>query len=150
MLKEVVRKWFARKADIVQTIDALVSNAELCKIALEKGFNLKPLKNKLHPLFFFQCTEDWDTVANCVEVYWNQKKSMVPHGTEPQVVGELLQYLHSSNLLYAGWLAGAGGGGFLYLITRNTNQFSTIKEILSANEVSCGCVKLMLLHLLFS
>lgn len=76
----------------METVQKLVTNAEDCKNFLEEG--------------------NFEAASECIKEYWEQKKRMAP-GSEPILVRELLEQLYRADLILAGWLAGAGGGGFL-------------------------------------
>ncbi|NWH66112.1 FUK kinase, partial [Geococcyx californianus] len=111
LLQDVVRNWYARLPSIVQNTDALVSNAEECAQALRQG-NL--------PLF-----------GKCLDRYWQQKKCMAP-GCEPLAVGHMMGALQP--YVYGQCLAGAGGGGFLYVLTKEPQQKEALHQILAQIE----------------
>ncbi|NXA17357.1 FUK kinase, partial [Ibidorhyncha struthersii] len=111
LLQDVVRNWYARLPSAVQNADALVSNAEECAQALRQG-NL--------PL-----------IGKCLERYWQQKKCMAP-GCEPLAVGRMMDALRP--YVYGQCLAGAGGGGFLYVLTKAPGQKEALHQILAKNE----------------
>ncbi|NWR60101.1 FUK kinase, partial [Bucorvus abyssinicus] len=111
LLQDVVRNWYARLPSTVQNADALVSNAEECARALRQG-NL-PLLGK------------------CLEHYWQQKKCMAP-GCEPLAVGRMMAALQP--YVYGQCLAGAGGGGFLYILTKAPQQKEALQHILANTE----------------
>uniref|UniRef100_A0A8C3LUP8 L-fucose kinase n=1 Tax=Chrysolophus pictus TaxID=9089 RepID=A0A8C3LUP8_CHRPC len=111
LLQDVVRNWYARLPSIVQNADALVNNAEECARALRQG-NL--------PL-----------IGKCLDVYWQQKKCMAP-GCEPLAVGRMMDALQP--YVYGQCLAGAGGGGFLYVLTKLPQQKETLHQILAKME----------------
>ncbi|KAM6123499.1 L-fucose kinase [Phoenicopterus ruber ruber] len=111
LLQDVVRNWYARLPAAVQNADALVSNAEECAQALRQG-NL--------PL-----------VGKCLDRYWQQKKCMAP-GCEPLAVGRMMDALRP--YVYGQCLAGAGGGGFLYVLTKAPRQKEALHQILAKTE----------------
>ncbi|KAM4637923.1 L-fucose kinase isoform 6-T12 [Amazona ochrocephala] len=111
LLQDVVRNWYARLPSAVQNADALVSNAEECAQALRQG-NL--------PL-----------IGKCLDCYWQQKKCMAP-GCEPLAVGRMMDALRP--YAYGQCLAGAGGGGFLYVLTRAPRQKEALHRILAKTE----------------
>ncbi|VDM70304.1 unnamed protein product [Strongylus vulgaris] len=49
-----------------------------------------------------------------IEIYYNAKKALAT-GCEPDIVASLISSLKCENLIETAWLAGAGGGGFLYV-----------------------------------
>uniref|UniRef100_A0A8C8RF37 L-fucose kinase n=1 Tax=Pelusios castaneus TaxID=367368 RepID=A0A8C8RF37_9SAUR len=111
LLQDVLRNWYARLPTIVQNTNALVSNAEECAQAFRQG-NLPRL-------------------GGCLSRYWHQKKCMAP-GCEPLAVRHMMDalqpYVHGQSL------AGAGGGGFLYILTKEPNQKEIIQQILANTE----------------
>ncbi|XP_065519301.1 L-fucose kinase isoform X2 [Lathamus discolor] len=111
LLQDVVRNWYARLPSAVQNADALVSNAEECAQALRQG-NLA-------------------LIGKCLDCYWQQKKCMAP-GCEPLAVGRMMDALRP--YVYGQCLAGAGGGGFLYVLTRAPRQKDVLHQILAKTE----------------
>lgn len=65
--------------------------------------------------------------------YWQQKKLMAP-GCEPAAVRMMMNELQP--LILGQSLAGAGGGGFLFLLTREPQQKERVREVLSNIQVS--------------
>ncbi|NWI64307.1 FUK kinase, partial [Todus mexicanus] len=111
LLQDVVRNWYARLPSAVHNADALVSNAEECAQALRQG-NL--------PL-----------VGKCLDRYWQQKKCMAP-GCEPLAVRRMMDTLQP--YVYGQCLAGAGGGGFLYVLTKAPRQKEALHQILARTK----------------
>uniref|UniRef100_A0A8C7FLA5 Fucose kinase n=1 Tax=Oncorhynchus kisutch TaxID=8019 RepID=A0A8C7FLA5_ONCKI len=68
-----------------------------------------------------------------VERYWGQKKVMAP-GCEPAAVRTMMDALRP--LALGQTLAGAGGGGFLYLLTRQPQQGEAVRQVLNNTQVS--------------
>ncbi|KAJ3596769.1 hypothetical protein NHX12_003170 [Muraenolepis orangiensis] len=64
----------------------------------------------------------------CLRRAWQQKKVMVP-GCEPSSVRLMMEVLEP--LVLGQSLAGAGGGGFLYLLTRQPLQHQVVLELLN-------------------
>ncbi|XP_017596507.1 PREDICTED: L-fucose kinase isoform X3 [Corvus brachyrhynchos] len=114
LLQDVVRNWYARLPSIVQNADALVSNAEECAQALRQG--------------------DLLLLGKCLDCYWQQKKCMAP-GCEPLAVGRMMDALWP--YVHGQCLAGAGGGGFLYVLTQAPRQKEALHRIL-ANTKGLG------------
>jgi len=97
LLQDVIRRWFARLPEMVETVDALSETSETCAQAIERG--------------------DVDQVGRSLSRYWEQKKCIAP-GSQPDNVRDMMLALepHASGLS----LAGAGGGGFLVYIAKQT------------------------------
>lgn len=108
LLQDVVRSWYARLPSIVQNAQQLVSNAEKCAEACRDGSLFR--------------------LGECMNTYWQQKKLMAP-GCEPVAVRSMMNALQPLSLGQS--LAGAGGGGFLFLLTREPQQKETVREILT-------------------
>jgi len=66
-------------------------------------------------------------VGRCMSIYWSQKKKMAP-GCEPELVTKMMEALKPHALGMS--LAGAGGGGFMYLLTKQPGMIDNVKEIL--------------------
>ncbi|XP_056595868.1 LOW QUALITY PROTEIN: L-fucose kinase [Triplophysa dalaica] len=108
LLQDVVRSWYARLPSIVQNAEQLVTNAEECAEACRQGSLSK--------------------LGVCMDRYWQQKKLMAP-GCEPAAVRMMMNELRP--LILGQSLAGAGGGGFLFLLTREPQQKERVREVLS-------------------
>ncbi|XP_048402241.1 L-fucose kinase [Stegostoma tigrinum] len=111
LLQDVLRSWYARLPSIVENADALVRNAEECAQAFIKG--------------------DLSWIGQCLNTYWQQKKHMAP-GCEPSAVQQIMAVLQPH--VYGQSLAGAGGGGFLYLLTKEPQQKQAIEKILTTSK----------------
>uniref|UniRef100_A0A9J7XMT7 L-fucose kinase n=1 Tax=Cyprinus carpio carpio TaxID=630221 RepID=A0A9J7XMT7_CYPCA len=108
LLQDVVRSWYARLPSIVQNTEQLVTNAEECAEACREGSLVR--------------------LGECMNTYWQQKKLMAP-GCEPAAVRSMMNALQPLSLGQS--LAGAGGGGFLFLLTREPQQKEAVREILT-------------------
>ncbi|XP_077787903.1 L-fucose kinase isoform X2 [Podarcis muralis] len=111
LLQDVLRNWYARLPTIVQNASALVNNAEECAQALRQG-NLALL-------------------GKCMNHYWLQKKNMAP-GCEPLAVRRMMEVLQPH--VYGQSMAGAGGGGFLYVLTKEPRNQEALQRILMETE----------------
>ncbi|CAL8260183.1 unnamed protein product [Merluccius merluccius] len=107
LLQDVVRSWYARLPSIVQNAHNLVSNSELCVRAFSEG--------------------SLQALGACLQRAWQQKKVMAP-GCEPGAVRQMMAALEP--LALGQTLAGAGGGGFLYLLTRQPLQQHAVLQLL--------------------
>jgi galactokinase/mevalonate kinase-like predicted kinase len=92
----VLRRWFARLPEVVDTVSNLVSNAEAIQPAVLGG--------------------DVTAFGQCVSNYWSQKKLMAGDGVEPTLITRALAAMAPRLAGYT--LAGAGGGGFVLLVTK--------------------------------
>jgi fucokinase len=112
LLQNVLRSWYTRLPELVSTLDGLESNAGVCAAALEAG--------------------DLAGVGICLSRYWEQKKRMA-EGSEPDFVREILDAL--SDLLHGSSLAGAGGGGFMVLLTLEADACAAVRTRLEERGI---------------
>uniref|UniRef100_G3SYL4 L-fucose kinase n=1 Tax=Loxodonta africana TaxID=9785 RepID=G3SYL4_LOXAF len=111
LLQDVLRSWYARLPAVVQNAHSLVRQTEECAEAFRQG-NL--------PL-----------LGQYLTSYWAQKKLMAP-GCEPLAVRRMMDVLAPH--VHGQSLAGAGGGGFLYLLTKEPRQKETLEAVLAKTE----------------
>lgn len=71
-------------------------------------------------------------LGKCLDRSWQQKKLMVP-GCEPASVRTMMEALRP--LVLGQSLAGAGGGGFLYLLTKESRQQEAVLQVLRNTAV---------------
>ncbi|KAI5614886.1 L-fucose kinase [Silurus asotus] len=111
LLQDVVRNWYSRLPSIVRNAEQLVSNAEACARACTEG--------------------SLSALGACMNRYWEQKKAMAP-GCEPAAVRTMMDALQPIALGQS--LAGAGGGGFLFILTRQGQQEESVRHILNNTQ----------------
>ncbi|GAM18951.1 hypothetical protein SAMD00019534_021260 [Acytostelium subglobosum LB1] len=111
LLQDVIRRWYAKTEEILNVTDALVSTTDKMAHALEKV--------------------DVSEVGKLLHTYWEQKKCMAS-GAEPTHVANLInlikEYVHGYSLV------GAGGGGFMVVITKEKNTVT--RELIKAKLAS--------------
>uniref|UniRef100_UPI0037E7F8E6 L-fucose kinase n=1 Tax=Semicossyphus pulcher TaxID=241346 RepID=UPI0037E7F8E6 len=107
LLQDVVRSWYSRLPSMVQNAQQLVANSEECARACSDG--------------------SLSRLGLCLARSWQQKKLMAP-GCEPASVRTMMEALRP--LVLGQSLAGAGGGGFLYLLTREPRQQEAVLQVL--------------------
>ncbi|XP_078023779.1 L-fucose kinase [Epinephelus lanceolatus] len=107
LLQDVVRSWYSRLPSMVQNAQQLVANSEECAKACSDG--------------------SLSRLGLCLDRSWQQKKLMAP-GCEPASVRAMMDALRP--LVLGQSLAGAGGGGFLYLLTREPRQQQAVLQVL--------------------
>uniref|UniRef100_A0A3P9H9N0 L-fucose kinase n=1 Tax=Oryzias latipes TaxID=8090 RepID=A0A3P9H9N0_ORYLA len=107
LLQDVVRSWYSRLPAMVQNAQQLVSNSEECAQACSDG--------------------SLSRLGQCLDRSWQHKKLMAP-GCEPASVRVLMDALRP--LVLGQSLAGAGGGGFLYLLTKEPRQQEVVLQVL--------------------
>ncbi|XP_037372010.1 L-fucose kinase [Talpa occidentalis] len=111
LLQDVLRNWYARLPAVVQNAHSLVRHTDECAEAFRQG-NL--------PL-----------LGQCLTLYWEQKKLMAP-GSEPLAVRRIMDALAPH--VHGQSLAGAGGGGFLYLLTKEPRQKEALQAVLAKTQ----------------
>uniref|UniRef100_A0A3Q0SS81 Fucose kinase n=1 Tax=Amphilophus citrinellus TaxID=61819 RepID=A0A3Q0SS81_AMPCI len=107
LLQDVVRSWYSRLPSMVQNAQQLVFNSEESAQA---------------------CVDSLSKLGECLDRSWQQKKLMAP-GCEPASVRTMMEALRP--LVLGQSLAGAGGGGFLYLLTREPQQRDAVLQVLN-------------------
>ncbi|KAL5013089.1 hypothetical protein ScPMuIL_011640 [Solemya velum] len=117
LLQEVVRNWYARNPEIVETEDNLVGLAKECSSAFKNG--------------------ELQQIGNCMDRYWQMKKKMAP-GCETSAITSLMVALRP--FVYGICMAGAGGGGFLYALARDSQCKTRIGEMLQTFQDAEGSV----------
>lgn len=108
LLQDVVRSWYSRLPQMVHNAQQLVANAEECAKACLDG--------------------SLSGLGLCLSRSWQQKKLMAP-GCEPASVRLMMEALRP--LVLGQSLAGAGGGGFLYVLTKLPRQRQEVMDTLS-------------------
>jgi len=107
LLQTVLRRWHARSAKTVETCAALVANAHAAADALRRG--------------------DVAGVGGCLDAYWQHKRAFA-EGAEPPFVRQILKALRP--LIHGAALCGAGGGGFLVLVTQEADAVDALRKAL--------------------
>ncbi|XP_052061066.1 L-fucose kinase-like isoform X2 [Mytilus californianus] len=107
LLQDVVRNWYARNPLIVETEDNLVALAQECSHAFIDG--------------------DLKKVGSCLDRYWRMKKIMAP-GCETQIISTLMEAVRPFALGIC--MAGAGGGGFMYVLAQDPLKRDVIKQLI--------------------
>ncbi|KAL4234744.1 hypothetical protein ACF0H5_006386 [Mactra antiquata] len=115
LLQDVLRNWYARNPQIVETEDKLVELAKNCAKYFQQG--------------------DFTRVGDCMDKYWQMKKIMAP-GCEPDFVNKLMTLVRPHSLGIC--MAGAGGGGFMYVLAKDHENQKNIKNLISSLETSDG------------
>ncbi|XP_034391614.1 LOW QUALITY PROTEIN: L-fucose kinase [Cyclopterus lumpus] len=108
LLQDVVRSWYSRLPSMVQNVQQLVKNSEECVRACSEG--------------------SLPRLGACLSRSWQHKKLMAP-GCEPASVRTMMEALEP--LVLGQSLSGAGGGGFLYLLTQEPRQREAVLQVLT-------------------
>ena len=116
LLQDVLRRWYSAHPAILANVAALVANAEEMQAALLRA--------------------DVAAVGRCLDTYWAQKKVMCD--AEPPAISQMLRKLRP--LVHGAELAGAGGGGFMLLVTREPNARAAVEAALEGEPVKVHAV----------
>uniref|UniRef100_A0A914R5D2 GHMP kinase N-terminal domain-containing protein n=1 Tax=Panagrolaimus davidi TaxID=227884 RepID=A0A914R5D2_9BILA len=108
LLQTVLLNWIQRDLDIVLAFEKLASEAETAAEQITAGI--------------FPC--------EIAESYHEIKKKLAI-GSEPIFVGDLIKDLKSAGIVEAAWIAGAGGGGFLYVYLKENISRADLENHIS-------------------
>jgi fucokinase len=110
ILQTVLRRWAQRSPEIVETVTELIPAASVARDAVISG--------------------DIDLLAASLNEFWGHKKRMCgdKSGVEPELVRDLISHLNEQNMISAGSLCGAGGGGFMVLLTKRGVSTTEVQE----------------------
>ena len=119
ILQGVLKRWARRSNEIMSTVEGLVKGASEAIDCVKAG--------------------DLDRLGQVMNQYWQFKIAMAgaDSGVEPKSVHSLLELLFSKGAIVGGTLCGAGGGGFLALLTSKGKASSDIQAI-AENAVLSG------------
>ena len=95
LLQTVLLNWIRGDLDIMLAFRTLASDAEKAGKQIAAGIFPTEIARNYHEI-----------------------KKKLALGSEPIFVGDLIQNLIASNLIELAWIAGAGGGGFLYVFLK--------------------------------
>ena len=109
LLLTALRNWYTISKEICNNLKELVANGERCANAVKEGNIAK--------------------IGECITKHSQNKLIMAP-GSIPKEVNELMTLLNP--LIYGGCLAGAGGGGFLYILSKEPNCKSKVQAIIDS------------------
>lgn len=109
LLRDVLRRWLLGRPASVRNMHALLATADGMAKALVAA--------------------DIDSVGAHLRQYWEQKKRMCD--AEPGYVTATLKVLYDRQLISGASLAGAGGGGFLLVVTRRPHARAELADALS-------------------
>jgi len=112
LLQDVLRRWYSANPAIMANVAGLVNNAVALREALR--------------------TADIPAVGKCLGTYWAQKKKMCD--AEPASITKMMSKLQP--LVHGAALAGAGGGGFLIMVTKEPDAAEAVAHALRDEEVT--------------
>jgi len=90
---------------------------------------------KSHTLDLFDAVQlgDFESYGRLVRKSWQQNKAL-DSGTEPPVIAQLCQQIDDLCLGYK--LPGAGGGGYLYMVAKDPQAATRIREVLMQHPLT--------------
>lgn len=107
LLQRVLRQWALRENDVTQLVASLRHNAVNMAAAIKNG--------------------DVAAVGHALSTYWEQKKLMAPMAEPAEataILAALREHVHGASL------CGAGGGGFMVVISKLPNNAAAIERVL--------------------
>ncbi|CAD6198729.1 unnamed protein product [Caenorhabditis auriculariae] len=110
LLQEFVRNYYEGDPTVHKVLENLQEGVKEFEVEIDKG----SLPVKL------------------VDEYYAAKKVLTP-GCEPTAVGQLIEMLKNSGTIETAWMAGAGGGGFLYVYLKPETTFDYLSEKISGD-----------------
>ena len=118
LLQAVLAKWYLRDAATVAVVDALCATAVTAAAAVSRG--------------------DLGAVGAAMDAYWTQKRALCADA-EPALLARLLAKVRP--LAHGAVVAGAGGGGFICLLTKAPHARAAVAAAL-AEEIATDGVTL--------
>lgn len=120
ILLQCLDRWSQQTDEICRTVSNLLATAERATKAVEEG--------------------NMDAIGDALSDYWAQKKVMAgpSSGVEPPRVASLLSSLYNRDLIRGGSLCGAGGGGFLVLLSKDEVSIETMIMALQSDGVDAS------------
>lgn len=120
ILRNVLREWVSRQQVIVETVGNLVKEANESIEALTRG--------------------NIDELGKLISSYWKRKKIMAgsQSGVEPAIVKNIIDLLHEQKVIVGATLVGAGGGGFLFALTKKGKNALDVKQCIEQHEDTIG------------
>ena len=123
IVQDVQRRWSWQTNEIVTTMSRNVQLSEQCRLALLDG--------------------DIETLSNCLNEYCQIKLQMTGEdsGAIPESCALLMKELKQRNIITGACLCGAGGGGFMIVITSTGVDLERMNQVLKDlvpqhNEIS--------------
>ena len=116
LLQDVLRRWYSAHPTILANVKALVANAAALELAVR--------------------ADDIALVGASLDAYWSQKKLMCD--AEPPSVTRMLAKLRP--LCHGASLAGAGGGGFMIIVTRDSDARAAVEAALAGEPCTVHAV----------
>lgn len=113
ILTEIVRGMFLNSGQHLELLDKMKNHAIDMHDAILKG--------------------EFENYGKLIKKTWNQNKQL-DSGTEPDNIKKLCALIDDLCLGYK--LPGAGGGGYLYMVAKDTNAAMKIRQLLADNPIT--------------
>lgn len=117
LLQRVLRQWAMRDNAVTQRVAALRTNAVTMAGAL--------------------AALDAAGIGSSLSTYWEQKKGMAPMA-EPAEAAALMGALRDHGWSWGSSLTGAGGGGFMVVVTRKPHARADVEHFLRRYPTTAG------------
>ena len=111
LLQTVIRNWYTKRRSILTACHNLKDTAEQCALSVK--------------------AEDLEQMGMHMNAYWEQKKT-IASGCEPDLCRRMMDKLRPYTLGML--LAGAGGGGFMYVLTKKAHSKDFVANLLKEVE----------------
>jgi len=113
ILQTVLHRWLMLEPYIRDAVSELYQGAHEARDAILRG--------------------DLDGLGKCLSENWERKKTMTgaDSGAEPPIVGKVISALRLRNAIRGASLCGAGGGGFMAVLTSDNVATKDLASILS-------------------
>lgn len=115
LLQQVVGSYLARETETVQILHSIKT------LAMEMGYAMQE--------------GDWEYLGRLLDRHWALNQVLDPNTTNAPI-NALLAAVRP--YIYGAKLAGAGGGGFLMLLTRSPQAAKDLQEFLEKSDVAVG------------
>jgi len=105
ILEVVVMRYLSREKEVVSVLNRLIYNAQNMYEAMSSG--------------------DFDRIGSLINNYWEMKKQLVPESTNQRIekiISEVKEFASGIGM------AGAGGGGFMYILAKDLESAQKIRE----------------------
>lgn len=86
----------------------------------------------MYVYIFFSKSGDLQKVGSCLDRNWEMKKRMAP-GCETAIISRIMAAIRP--FAHGMCMAGAGGGGFLYVLSKDETNKKSILNAMKAFEV---------------
>ena len=105
ILEVVVMRYLSREKEVVSVLNRLIDNAQNMYEAMSSS--------------------NFDKIGSLINDYWEMKKQLVPESTNQRIENIISKV---KKFTCGVGMAGAGGGGFMYILAKNRESVQKIRE----------------------